>query len=376
MLVLDTNILINNKAKKGIITYPVLRELDALKNKEGALGAQARDAILNIYKNPEKFPLVYEEVLPNEHTDDFLIRYAENNDLELLTLDLSMHLKAQSLKVKSKYASNGNNHYTGVTYLTDTEMSNLLSGTFSKSFPTNHFLIHEKRAFIKTEGDIAEIGYHSIDSVITGAIKPRNIEQYCVAELLHRKVPIVSVSGKVGSGKSYTLLNYALTELDRGKIDKLVYCPVNAFVRDTLEVAALPGDLLSKNEHLLGPLIDLLGPARIRYYVEQEMIEVLPIAVARGRSFNKAILYISEAQNISEDHLMLLISRLGENSRLFVDGDHKGQIDKKVFENKNGMKLLMRLADSEEAARFGTVKLTKIERSANAQLAEVLDRYR
>ena len=189
-------------------------------------------------------------------------------------------------------------------------------------------------------------------------------------------IPVVCATGKPGSGKSYIMLNYALTQLEKGRINKLVFIPANAYVKDSFDIAALPGGLLDKQEHMLGPLIDLVGIAKVKYLVNNDMIEVLPIAVSRGRSFTNSILYCSEAQNLSEDHMQLLISRLGDKSRLFVDGDYQGQIDKKVFENKNGIRLLLNLANTKEASLFGTVKLEKIERSRIAQLAEVLSDFR
>lgn len=373
---LDTNILMNDKAKEGWIPYPVLQELDRLKMADGLRGKQARDAIHKIYKNPEQFPFIFEELQVGELVDDFLLRIAESYNLTLRTLDLSLHLKGEALNVPTKYSHNGVETYTGLTYLTDEEWCEINEERFVKEFPENHFLIYDKNAFIIQHGEPRRIKYEIFESTYSGKIKPRNIQQYCLMELLTNEVPVVCGTGKPGSGKSFLMLNYALTQLEQGRINKLIFVPANSYVKDSFDIAALPGDLLSKQEHMLGPLVDLVGIAKVRYLVDNEQIELLPIATARGRSFANSILYCSEAQNLSEDHMQLLISRLADGSRLFVDGDYQGQIDKKVFENKNGIRLLLNLAKTKESHLFGTVRLDKIERSKVAQLAEVLTQFR
>ena len=365
-----------DKAKEGYVTYPVLQELDRLKTKEGLAGKQARDAIHLIYKNPEQFPLIYTELQKDESVDDYLVRTALEKEWILQTLDLSLHLKASSKGAETKYSHNGNDHYSGATYLSDADYCALSEGTLDSKQPDNHFLIYESTAHIMKDGIPTRLGYHSFESTYCGTIRPRNIEQYCLMELLTTDVPIVAGTGKPGSGKSYLMLNYALTELEKGNIAKLVFVPANAYVKDSFDIAALPGGLLEKQEHMLGPLIDIVGISKIRYLVTNDMIEVLPLATARGRSFADSIIYCSEAQNLSEDHMQLIVSRLADGSRLFVDGDYQGQIDKRVFENKNGIKLLFNLAKTKDAELFGTVQLTKIERSRVAQLAEVLADYR
>ena len=102
-------------------------------------------------------------------------------------------------------------------------------------------------------------------------------------------------------------------------------------------------------------------------------IEVVPLATMRGRNFDDAIILVNEAQNLDEDHIKLLIGRVGENSRIIFDGDQK-QTDSSLFKNKNGLRLLTKLKDSPKFAPiFGMVKLKKVERSFTAQAADYLD---
>ena len=99
----------------------------------------------------------------------------------------------------------------------------------------------------------------------------------------------------------------------------------------------------------------------------------LPLSVIRGRSFENSIILVNEAQNLTNEHIKLLIARCGEGSRIFFDGDIK-QADQRIFKEKNGLELLLKLANSEKYADiFGTVRLESIERSKTAQASEYLD---
>jgi predicted ribonuclease YlaK len=93
----------------------------------------------------------------------------------------------------------------------------------------------------------------------------------------------------------------------------------------------------------------------------------------RGRSFDNSIIIVNEAQNLTEEHIKLLIGRIGEGSRLFFDGD-QAQTDKALFKEKNGLILVSKLSDSPEYSKiFSSVKLAKTERSFAAGAADYLD---
>ena len=99
---------------------------------------------------------------------------------------------------------------------------------------------------------------------------------------------------------------------------------------------------------------------------ESGELELLPMAIARGRNFENSILLINEAQNLTEEHVKLLIARCGEGTRIFFDGDIK-QADANIFRQKSGLKLLTKLRFNEEfAPLFSAVKLEHIERSKTA----------
>ena len=131
--------------------------------------------------------------------------------------------------------------------------------------------------------------------------------------------------------------------------------------------------MLPKILPYLGTLCDIVGQQQVIQMYENGELELLPMAIARGRNFENSILLINEAQNLTEEHVKLLIARCGEGTRIFFDGDIK-QADANIFRQKSGLKLLTKLRFSEEfAPLFSAVKLEHIERSKTAQAAAFLD---
>ena len=167
--------------------------------------------------------------------------------------------------------------------------------------------------------------------------------------------------------------NFAIQELEKGKIKKIVYVPNNSYTENTIELGALPGELLDKTVGQIGPLIDLVGIDQVQDWIKTEQLEVVPMSFVRGRSFQDSIIIVNEAQNLTEDHIKLLVARCGTGSRILFDGDYK-QADSDLFRNKNGLKLLLQLRKSPVFSKiFAVVKLKTIERSLIAQSSAYLD---
>ena len=223
-------------------------------------------------------------------------------------------------------------------------------------------------------GEIKEVIPYEITNGWINKIYPRNPEQRCLFNILQQKdISIVYAGGQFGTGKSFILNNYAISQLEKGKISKIVYVPNNAYTENTIDIGSLPGELLEKTIGQIGPLVDLVGIDQIRDWIRTEQLEVVPMQYIRGRSFSNAIIIVNEAQNLTEEHIKLLLARTGEGSRIFFDGDLK-QADSAIFRNKNGLKLLLNLRNSPEYSKlFATVKLCTIERSKTAQASSYLD---
>lgn len=132
-------------------------------------------------------------------------------------------------------------------------------------------------------------------------------------------------------------------------------------------------DMIEKVTGQIGPLIDLIGIDHVHSYIQQDKLEVVPMNSIRGRSFQNSIILVNESQNLTEDHIKLLIARCGKGTRIMFDGDIK-QADSQLFRDRNGLKLLLNLHNSPEFNKiFSSVKLITTERSKTARAAEFLD---
>lgn len=378
MRLLDTSALLEGE-KDGLIPLSVVKELDGLKNREGLIGKKARDVIKFIYR--EKMDSFYNEskemVSQELRTDDILLELAKTKRWTLVTADLSLYLRAGSLGIDCEFIDGSRNEYRiqpTTTYLSDREYCEIMEGRFKKDLPENHFLIFGDSAFRIVDKTPIPVKYREIENNWVGKIKPRNVEQQCLIDLLLSDVPVVAVHSKFGCGKSFLMLNYILGNIGDGKkYKKLIVIPNNAGVANTREVGTLPGDLFEKEFGFLGPMIDLLGREQIRNMVMNEMIEIAPMSSVRGRNWEDCLVFVSESQNLTSYHIKLLIGRIGEKARILFDGDVR-QEDNKVFTENSGLVLLHKLQFSEGAKLFGSVELRTIERSKVAMLADIMDK--
>ena len=169
------------------------------------------------------------------------------------------------------------------------------------------------------------------------------------------------------------MTGYAVQELQKGHINKIIYVPNNSYNENSMELGALPGDEFEKVLPLMGGLCDHLSKQQVIQLYQNEQLELMPISLARGRNIEDSIILVNEAQNLTEEHIKLLIGRCGKGTRIFFDGDIK-QADSNIFRQKSGLKLLTKLRFSEEYGDlFSAVKLKTIERSRTARASQYLD---
>lgn len=381
-----------DKEEDLIIATDVLKELDGLKlSSNSEVAFKARRAAILISRNLKN--LVFNSSLDDTpgKVDDKLIELTKSYAGELITNDVYLKVKAIANNVRTS-GYGDDTPYSGIIYWDVAFNENMYSKDLEYILETNQppqqftmkenqFLIVRNgntnehiKTYIYQNGELRELRYGSIKNKWINKITPRNLEQVCLFELLNNSdITILYASGKFGSGKSFLLNNYALQELERGNINKIVYVPNNSYVANTMELGALPGELLDKVVGQIGPLIDLIGLDFVENMISRGELEVVPMSSIRGRSFENSIIIINEAQNLTEEHVKLLIGRCGDKSRIFFDGDLR-QADSAIFKNKNGLKLLLKLANSEKYNKiFGTVRLEKVERSLTASAADYLD---
>lgn len=208
------------------------------------------------------------------------------------------------------------------------------------------------------------------NNFINKKIQPYNLEQKMAFDLLQNpEISVKILTGPPGTGKDYLMLLHALDLVQKGIIEKIIFVRNLVPFKDAPELGFLAGDLQQKIAWGLGPISSILGEEGLLQYEEQGIIEAVNLGFIRGCSWDNTIIYVSEGQNITGGGYKLLVSRCGQGSQLWVNGDIL-QTDEKEFEKNNG---LLRLSNSlKNNPLVGTVKLLKTERSKTAELASII----
>jgi phosphate starvation-inducible PhoH-like protein len=154
---------------------------------------------------------------------------------------------------------------------------------------------------------------------------------------------ITVLSGKAGSGKTLLACQIALDLLFKKSIKKIV------ITRPTVskeEIGFLPGDLREKMEPWMQPIYanfyQLYNQEKVDEILESGLIEIVPVAFMRGRTFLDSFVIVDEAQNCTTDQMEMIVSRLGLRSKMVICGDTQ-QVDLKT-KGESGFKFLISVA--------------------------------
>ncbi|MFQ5584612.1 MAG: PhoH family protein, partial [Calditrichia bacterium] len=167
---------------------------------------------------------------------------------------------------------------------------------------------------------------NELDEVIiftkSGFIKPRTPGQSKLVKE-SQNCDIVVAIGPAGTGKTYIAVSLAIASLKNKEVNKIVLARPAVEAGESL--GFLPGDYIEKIDPYLRPLYDALSemlPKEVlKKYIEQNIIEVIPLAYMRGRTLNNAFVILDEAQNATSMQMKMFLTRIGVNSKAIINGD-------------------------------------------------------
>lgn len=159
-------------------------------------------------------------------------------------------------------------------------------------------------------------------SVTGKPITPRSDNQKALVEAYETDDMIFAV-GPAGSGKTYVSIALAVRALKNKEIRKIILS--RPAVEAGEKLGFLPGDMKEKIDPYLQPLYDALQdmiPAqKLQEYMEQNVIQIAPLAFMRGRTLNDAVVILDEAQNTTTQQMKMFLTRMGHNTKMIVTGD-------------------------------------------------------
>ena len=207
---------------------------------------------------------------------------------------------------------------------------------------------------------------------------PKSLTQETYLDLLtDPKKIIVFATGPAGTGKTMLAVLAALKAFRNGECSKIIITRPAVGVDDE-QHGFLPGDLNAKMAPWTRPIIDYVEeyyrPQEVTKMLEEKQIEISPLAYMRGRTFKNAWIIADEMQNATPSQMKMLLTRLGDGSKIVVTGDTR-QADRK--EADNGLLDFKRLVDDYRNCKYvNGVEFTGRDIQRHAAVSEILKIYK
>ncbi|TVY09953.1 PhoH family protein [Paenibacillus cremeus] len=408
----DTNVILDQyeilNDTKYVVSSHALREIEKHEHSHNQeLSYKARqvkrflDENSNISYDLKDYHFNLNEIFDNYYEDNRMLQACVENEYGLVTNDILLKLKAEGFGIEVVVPSRTDvthEHYRGVKDIyfdrNSTEDQIKLASIYESqeqnvydlslneyisiwdlSKPTydenNKVTGYELIDQLKWDGNrLIKIKYKHAESRFMGKVSPINYKQRLLFDLLqNRNIGIKLCQGNFGTGKDYSMVANMIKLIEDNAFEKMIFIRNTEPLEGSKELGFLPGDLMAKMEPWVGMIADCLGGYEgLRMLVEKGKIEIANFSALRGRSFANSILYCSEGQNLSSNHMKLIISRVGQGSELWINGDLK-QRDNKRYDSDSGIRTLYKLKGHK---LFGMVTLDKNERSNVASLVELL----
>ncbi len=432
IFILDTNVILHDSGcmhqfKDNDIYIPitVIEELDKFKKGNNVINCNARDFLRNLdalssdkmfnggvpiekgkgsiaicldVKMEDKIKENFTDITPDIKILNIAYSIAKKykfQNVVFVTKDVNLRLRARSIGLKtenynSKFVENISDMYTGLQVVEHVQ-PDVFDNLFKKPYEVSKTSLGVETEFYANENLILKNGSNSalafydsrtqtvksIQPQICYGIKPRNSEQiFALNAMLNPDIPLITVSGKAGTGKTLLALAAALA---RKQLYRQIFIARPVVPLSNKDLGFLPGDVASKLDPYMQPLYDNLTviqnhfnennsqSKQIRELIEEEKIVITPISYIRGRSIVRVFFIVDEAQNLTPHEVKTIITRAGEGTKIVFTGDIF-QIDHPYLDSQtNGLAYIIEKMKGQPL--YAHINLEKGERSDLAELA-------
>jgi len=225
-----------------------------------------------------------------------------------------------------------------------------------------------------TDISTSKVSYKPILHGVNGkVIKAKSLNQRRIVDAVYNSNMVFAI-GPAGTGKTYTGIALAVRALKQKEVKRII------LTRPALEAGEnlgfLPGDLKEKLDPYMQPLYDALKDMipsdKLKKYIEDETIQIAPLAFMRGRTLDNAFVILDEAQNTTHSQMKMFLTRMGKNAKFLINGD-PGQIDL-PSRIKSGIKealLILKETDGIEIVRLNDGDIIR-----NTLVKKIIDAYK
>ncbi|MBR9976760.1 MAG: PhoH family protein [Bacteroidetes bacterium] len=435
IFVLDTNVILHDSScmyrfheHDVVIPIAVLEELDQFKKGNDTLNFHAREFVraldtlsgdklfdggvtigagmgkISIRLDQaieEKFKLSFPSGTPDHrilHCAYMLNKTYPRRQVILVSKDVNLRMKAKGVGLMAQDFVNDmvkdiDTLYTGRQVLENVD-EELIDTLYQPPFEVDATHFPASSSFRPNEFFILRFGKKSalacfdattglmkrVDKMASYGITPRNSEQtFALHALTNPEIPLVSLTGKAGTGKTLLALAAAL---EKRKLYHQIYLARPVVPLSNKDLGFLPGDIQSKLDPYMQPLFDNLGVIqnqfqesdvkhrRIGEMLKENKLVISPLSYIRGRSLVNVYFIVDEAQNLTPHEVKTIITRAGEGTKFVFTGDIY-QIDHPYLDSRsNGLSFL--IDKMQDQKLYSHVTLEKGERSELAELASNL----
>lgn len=248
------------------------------------------------------------------------------------------------------------------------------------AIPNHYYILRNGKDSVMAYFNSFDGKLEKVEKRLAYGIKPRNAEQtFALHAVMSERIKLVTIQGTAGTGKTLLALAGAL---EQKRLFKQLYVARPIVPLSNKDIGFLPGDIKSKLNPYMEPLWDNLkfiqnqfsesdkDFQKINEMVQQEKLNITPLAYIRGRSFSNICFIVDEAQNLTPHEVKTIITRAGEGTKIIFTGDVR-QIDTPYLDaQSNGLSYIIDRLKGQPL--FAHITLEKGERSELANIANEL----